>query len=456
MTAMYQIANGKAPPIASHIPVSDAVTAFLSACCAVDPLQRYSVDLLLAHPFVTQSYSDDKNLIVITDEEECLDSDLPSINEDSQPSPPMPSPSRSPNKSSGDQLLEPNPKAVNPERAELTFKSRIPILQGRGMKVNVDSPDLPAKKSIEEQVTPSIYKLRKTRPVETTGANLSSAPAIQPPLMTPTPPTGERTNNNSTKFRKQASRGLVAAATESESTNTPKNLVDSPTPHFSDQELSPVNHFSPGPLGLTRDESVPQLQSMESIQYDLDQETKSTALEMLSAASVPVDSSNPPPTVVLDDEGISPQKVDHREPEPVIQSKVKSFASPQHTAALSSPQNKSTPPSASLKKKKDNRYDSFTAPNREKIDFLEDSDDGSSAILINGSLMNSKGSLVEVRHFSSELTTHLTLRSRTKTSDQLRLCRVKNSISVRTLLQVTSPRILRRNRCFLCRSTSSC
>jgi hypothetical protein len=414
MTAMYQIANGKAPPIASHICVSEAVTSFLSACCAVDPLQRSSVDLLLTHPFVTQSHSDDQNLIIISDED-CLDnSDLPAINEASQENgnPPTPVPSRSPSKPAADQSLEPSRRvAPLPERGELTFKSRIPILQSRGMKVNVDSPDLPAKKAIEEQVTPSIYKLRKTR--MDTGANPSLATSTQPqpPLMTPTPPTGERPNT-ATKFRKQASRGLIAATTGFESTSTPKSPLDSPTAHFSDQELSPVNqsnHFSPGPaFPLTRDESVPQLQSIESLQNDFDLETQRTGVPppLLSTSvelqrpwdcGVEPNPSGPLPSMGLINEVIpklSPQKVDFNQLEP---SGTEGLVSPPRPSA-SSPKKKSTPPrnGNSAVKKKDTRYDSFTAPNREKTDFMEDSDDSVPAILINGSLMNSKGSLVEV------------------------------------------------------------
>jgi hypothetical protein len=419
MTAMYQIASGKSPPIGNHITVSDNVTSFISACCAVDPIQRHSVELLLTHPFVNQPYSDDNTQIIISDSEDCTDSDLPSITEEIReiPSPAQSTPS--PN-------IEPNKKTLNPEKGELTFKSRIPILQNRAMKLNVDSPDYPLKKSIEDQVTPSIYRLRKTREHVLMPTN-PSPNIVQAPLLTPTPPPGERTNA-STKFRKQTSRGQATGSeSDSNKSTTPKSLLESPIHHFSDQELSPVNHthFSPS-QSLLRDTSVPQLQSIESLKNDLSPTRSPTKQRMMER-------SDPQSSGGIQEEGTKPQDIEESlnytysedfecppslsdgetvnvktpdkptQVQPAGGSQGKGELSP----VLSSPHNSAYSPVSKAqqlnhespdnkKMKKHPRLDSKSAPNREKSDFFDDSDDNVPAILFNGSLMNSKGSLIEV------------------------------------------------------------
>ncbi|CAM9294115.1 unnamed protein product, partial [Ectocarpus fasciculatus] len=50
MTAMYQIANGKIPPLPSG--ASADASSFVHDCCAADPEQRPAVSALLQHPFL--------------------------------------------------------------------------------------------------------------------------------------------------------------------------------------------------------------------------------------------------------------------------------------------------------------------------------------------------------------------------------------------------------------------
>jgi serine/threonine protein kinase len=431
MTAMYQIANGKSPPIGNHITVSDNVTSFISACCAVDPMQRHSVELLLTHPFVNQPYSDDNTQIIIPDGEDCTDSDLPSITEEVRE---IPSPSKlSPSPNTEQQPMK---KIGNPEKGELTFKSRIPILQNRAIKVNVDSPDYPVKKSMEEQVTPSIYRPRKTRELSTNPSpNIVQAPSpniIQAPILTPTPPAGVKTNA-STKFRKQTSRGQVTGTSNESDSNksvTQKSPMQSPVHHFSDQELSPVNHthFSPS-QSILRETSVPQLQSIESLKNDFGQ-TSSPVKQPMEPHDV---QSNSDPNPIIQEVGSNSQAIEESlnytysedfECEPCVTDRVAINAktpekeiqqqsvsgSREETelkASISPPQNSVYSPVSKVQQlnhespdnknlKKNPRFNSKSAPNREKSDFLDESDDNVSAILINGSLMNSRGSLIEV------------------------------------------------------------
>jgi serine/threonine protein kinase len=53
MTAMYHIANGKAPPI-KDVEASIEIVDFLKICCAPEAANRPTVDVLLDHPFITR------------------------------------------------------------------------------------------------------------------------------------------------------------------------------------------------------------------------------------------------------------------------------------------------------------------------------------------------------------------------------------------------------------------
>lgn len=389
MTAMYQIASGKSPPIGSHISVSDNVKSFIVACCAVDPLQRLSAEELLLHPFVNQSWSDDHTLIIIPDSD---DPDLPSINEDrDSPSPQKPSPSPQ-------QDLESKKTGA----AEQTFKSRIPVLQSRGMKVHVDSPDL-HKKSLDEQATPSIYKIRKIR--EPAAANNFSPNNFQPSIITPTPPTSERTNS-SAKFRKQTSRGS-APTNESDSnlSTTPANVLGSPIHHFSDHELSPVNQEHMNTTSdLLRDSSVPDLlpavfsNSVVGKQHieGLTAEQSQPSLEHKeSIESQGIEESL---NYTYSEEFFDSQECDTVAATSLskLENKLEHLPSP-NNLVYGNDDNIQIPISSNSKTpKKELRFDPSTAPNREKPDLLDDSDDNVQALLINGSLMNSKGSIIQV------------------------------------------------------------
>lgn len=59
MTAMYQIASGKIPPLPPG--ASNEAASFVKDCCAADPEARPSVTALLTHPFLIQCRSLDGN-----------------------------------------------------------------------------------------------------------------------------------------------------------------------------------------------------------------------------------------------------------------------------------------------------------------------------------------------------------------------------------------------------------
>lgn len=391
MTAMYQIASGKSPPISSNVNVSNMVHSFIAACCAVDPTQRLAVEELLLHPFVNQSYSDDHTLIVIPDGEDCVDPDLPSINEDAKESPS--SQMQSPTKQDIEQ------KKLTP--GEQTFRSRIPVLQSRGMKLHVDSPDI-QKKPLEEQDTPSLFKSRKIR--EPVPPHNFSPNTFQPSILTPTPPTSEK-GNSSAKFRKQTSRGLSNPLSESDSNKsaTPKNILESPIHHFSDTELSPVNQENMNtPSSLIRESSVPKLLSVETLkqevyeeQIDVPSNNRSLMAQEITDSQIPKESLK----LASSDESI----LDPKDPThdsintlSLLNEHSQDIISTQQNPMKSPLQSVASPSSTKTERKKELRFDTLTTLSREKSDILEESDDNIPALLINGSLMNSKGSIVEV------------------------------------------------------------
>ena len=464
MTAMYQIASGKAPPIGMNIVVSDEVKSFISACCAVDPMHRLSVDQLLTHPFVNHPYSNDNTLIMISDEN-LEDSNLFSDNNDYGNNSSNVNINND-NDNVDNVVASPilstisldNPEQIQKqhikieqqqqhraiEKNELTFKSRIPILQSRAIKVNVDSPDNPMKKSIEDQSTPSIYRARKSRDIVVPKVENNQSP----PILTPTPPPIESKQNTSTRFRKQSSRGGGVPNGENSSDDNSKmispmkNSLDSPMGSFSDQELSPVNQstsnflspqekkvFTSATVNITTTEknyttnvdvaSKNDGMSIDENETDKIQEVEKSnkivneielnKLEMVTPTSISIDSTSSTPTTILatattattttpsshsitkimKDENLesmkscTPRKINS------INSTTSNPPSQQQMNTESEPENQ--------KKKKELRFESHSAPSQEKVDFLSDgSNDNIPVIMINGSMVNSNGAVLKV------------------------------------------------------------
>jgi hypothetical protein len=196
MTAMYQIAGGKSPPIADDIPISSHAREFVSLCCAVEPNDRPSVEELLQHCFILQGEDDRESMCC-----QVLDKTLPSLKDERMSgtsplsgllsSPPLDSDEITQTEDSInsdlDQLPPPS-RHISEGQLLLQKLNRIVVID-----VNANSPHDEASCSssssisLQDQATPVVHQTRKSR----SGSN---PVALQPvsrgsPLL---PPTGKK------------------------------------------------------------------------------------------------------------------------------------------------------------------------------------------------------------------------------------------------------------------------
>jgi serine/threonine protein kinase len=193
MTAMYQIAGGKSPPIAEDIPISSYAREFVSLCCAVEPNDRPSVEELLQHIFILQGEDDRESMccqfLDKSKDERMIGSSPLSV-------PPLTSPPFT----DGD--IAQKEESINTDLDQLPPASRHlsegqMLLQKLNRVVVIDinassaQDSVPSASSIHDQVTPIINQTRKRR----VGSNSSTLQAVNisrgSPLL---PPTGKKTD----------------------------------------------------------------------------------------------------------------------------------------------------------------------------------------------------------------------------------------------------------------------
>lgn len=258
MTAMYQIALGKSPPIAEDIPASSSLREFVSLCCAVEPNDRPSAEELLQHPFILRS-PDNRNMMCrkVIDEERIS----PKGEQDQNIS--LPS-----NQALEMARIEANTEEEEKPNAALRVSEGQMMLQKLNRVVVIDihansEPTIHDETIMtQNQVTPVVHQ-RKRRSTSNV-SHIQSANTRSSPLLPPTGKKSERKNSTkpvSDSDSHVTSPSSVIKATpsvedhERTSSRSRTNSSACPTPvMFSSQVKDPRSSLTPPFVDMLDDE----------------------------------------------------------------------------------------------------------------------------------------------------------------------------------------------------------
>jgi serine/threonine protein kinase len=181
MTAMYQIASGKSPPISHDIPASPFLREFVSLCCAVDPTERPTVEELLQHSFVSLCCDNRKLMCNFV----ANNSDISPQKEGNEMSPSPTPPLQSSNSNENITPLQPTETVPHLSEGQLLLQKLNRVV---AIDINANS-DQDEVTFMQNQITPVIHQTRKRRSVSNPVAPLVANPSRSSPLL---PPTGKK------------------------------------------------------------------------------------------------------------------------------------------------------------------------------------------------------------------------------------------------------------------------
>jgi serine/threonine protein kinase len=191
MTAMYQIAGGKSPPISDDISASPFLREFVSLCCALEPNDRPTVEELLRHSFISEC-CDNRQLMcnqvanksdAIPQKEENVRSTSPSL------------PLQSSDSSEKLSLpVQPTDSVPRMSEGQLLLQ-KLNRVVAIDINANSDQPLQDEVTTMQNQITPVVHQTRKRRTSSTPVSINVANPSRNSPLLPPTGKKNEKKNS---------------------------------------------------------------------------------------------------------------------------------------------------------------------------------------------------------------------------------------------------------------------